>query len=72
MLAPAGTPPAILAKVQADVAGALRLPAVRTRLSSEGAEPVGSTPEEFEKFLTAEIRKWAKVIKDANVPPQTP
>ncbi len=72
LLAPAGTPPAILTKVQTDVAGALRLPAVRTRLSSEGAEPVGSTPEEFEKFLAAEIRKWAKVIKDANVPPQSP
>ena len=72
MLAPAGTPPAILAKVQTDVAGALRVPAVHTRLASEGAEPVGSTPEEFEKFLAVEIRKWAWVIKDANVAPQTP
>jgi len=48
------------------------VPAVHTRLSSEGAEPVGSTPDEFEKFLAAEIRKWTKVIKDANVTPQTP
>ena len=72
LLAPSGTPQAIVAKVQADVAGALRVPAVHTRLSSEGAEPVGSTPDEFEKFLAAEIRKWTKVIKDANVTPQTP
>jgi len=72
LLAPSGTPQAIVAKVQADVAGALRVPAVNTRLSSEGAEPVGSTPDEFEKFLAAEIRKWTKVIKDANVTPQTP
>ena len=72
LLAPAGTPAAILAKVHADVAGTLHVPAVRTRLSSDGAEPVGSTPEEFEKFLAAEIRKWAKVIKDANVAPQIP
>ncbi len=72
LLAPSGTPQAIVAKVQADVAGALRVPAVHTRLSSEGAEPVGSTPDEFEKFLAAEIRKWTKVIKAANVTPQTP
>ena len=72
LLAPAGTSPAILAKIQADVSGALRVPAVHTRLASEGAEPVGSTAQEFEKFLAAEIRKWAKVIKDANVAPQMP
>jgi tripartite-type tricarboxylate transporter receptor subunit TctC len=71
LLAPAGTPAAIVNKVQADVANALRVPALNERLSSEGAEPVGSTPQQFGTFLGAEIRKWGKVISDARVTPET-
>jgi tripartite-type tricarboxylate transporter receptor subunit TctC len=71
LLAPAGTPAAIVNKVQADVANALRVPALNERLSSEGAEPVGSTPQQFGTFLAAEIRKWGKVISDARVTPET-
>jgi tripartite-type tricarboxylate transporter receptor subunit TctC len=71
LLAPAGTPAAIVNKVQADVANALRVPALNERLSSEGAEPVGSTPQQFGTFLAAEIRKWGKVISDAKVTPET-
>ncbi|MGZ5123931.1 MAG: tripartite tricarboxylate transporter substrate binding protein [Burkholderiales bacterium] len=70
LLAPAGTPRDIVGKVQADVAGALRVPAVHSRLSSEGAEPVGSTPDQFAKFLAAEIRKWGTVIRDSKVTPE--
>jgi tripartite-type tricarboxylate transporter receptor subunit TctC len=71
LLAPAGTPREILSKVQADVAGALRAPVVHSRLSNEGAEPVGSTPEQFATFLAAEILKWSRVIRDAKVTPET-
>ncbi|HEV7802912.1 MAG TPA: tripartite tricarboxylate transporter substrate binding protein [Burkholderiales bacterium] len=71
LLAPAGTPAVIVNKVQADVANALRVPALNERLSSEGAEPVGSTPQQFGTFLAAEIRKWGKVISDAKVTPET-
>ena len=71
LLAPAGTPPAILNKVHADAANALKVPAINAKLSAEGAEPVASTPEAFSKFLAAEIRKWAKVVKDAKVTPET-
>ena len=71
LLAPAGTPQTIVAKVQADVAAALRVPAVHSRLSSEGAEPVGSTPEQFAKYLGAEVQKWRKVIADSKVTPET-
>ena len=71
LLAPAGTPQPVVAKVQGDVAAALRVPAVHTRLSSEGAEPVGSTPEQFSKFLAAEVRKWARVIKEAKITLET-
>lgn len=70
LLAPAGTPQPIVLKIQADVASALRVPAVHARLSGEGAEPVGSAPGEFARFLAAETLKWAKVIKDARVTPE--
>ena len=70
LLAPAGTPPSILAKVQSDAAAALRAPALHEKLAMEGAEPIGSTPEAFSKFLAAEIQKWAKVIRDAKVTPE--
>ena len=71
LLAPAGTPQAILAKVHADTAAALKVPAVHNRLTSEGADPVGSPPEAFSKFLAAEIAKWARVAKAAKITPET-
>jgi tripartite-type tricarboxylate transporter receptor subunit TctC len=70
LLAPAGTPSHVISKVQADTAKALRVPAVYTRLSSEGAEPVGSTPEYLSKYLADEEQKWARVIKEAKVTPE--
>jgi tripartite-type tricarboxylate transporter receptor subunit TctC len=71
LLAPAGTPQAIITKVHADTAAALKVPAVHNRLTSEGAEPVGSPPEAFSKFLAAEIAKWARVAKAAKITPET-
>jgi len=71
LLAPAGTSHASVTKVQADVRDVLKMPAVYSRLSSEGAEPVGGTPEQFTAFLAAEIAKWTKVIRDAKVTPET-
>ncbi len=70
VLVPAGTPQAIAAKIQVDIAAALRVPAVHSRLSSEGAEPVGSTADQFAKFLQVETQKWAKVIKESGVRPE--
>ncbi len=70
LLAPAGTPSPIVSKVQSDVVAALRVPQLRERLSGEGAEPVGSTPNEFARFLAVEIRKWGKAIADAKVTPE--
>lgn len=71
VLVPAGTLQAIVAKVQSDIAAALRVPALHSRLSNEGAEPVGSTPEQLAKFLDSEIQKWGKVIRDAKVRPES-
>jgi tripartite-type tricarboxylate transporter receptor subunit TctC len=67
MVAPAGTPPAVVDKLQQATAKALRLPDVASQLSAQGAEPIGSTPEEFRAFLAAEIARWGEVIKAANM-----
>jgi tripartite-type tricarboxylate transporter receptor subunit TctC len=63
LLAPAGTPPAVVDKVQRDVAAALRLPAVRAQLQAQGATPSGNTPGEFKQFMAQETAKWAEVVK---------
>jgi tripartite-type tricarboxylate transporter receptor subunit TctC len=67
LLAPAGTPKAVVAQLSAESARILKLPDVSKRISELGADPVGSTPEEFASLIQSEIAKWAKVIKDANV-----
>ena len=63
MHAPAKTPRDIVNKLHATVAKALRTPEMMERLSSQGADPVGNTPEQFSEFVRAEIAKWAKVVK---------
>jgi tripartite-type tricarboxylate transporter receptor subunit TctC len=45
----------------------LRTPEMRERMAREGAEPVGSTPEEFAKRLASELAKWAKVVKETGM-----
>ena len=67
MVAPAGTPPAIVASLNRIATEAMRDPAVKEKLASQGAELVGDTPEHFRSFIAAEIAKWAKVIKDAGI-----
>jgi tripartite-type tricarboxylate transporter receptor subunit TctC len=67
MVAPAGTPPAIVASLNKITAEAMRDPAVKAKLAVQGAELVGDTPEHFRGFIEAETAKWAKVIKDAGV-----
>ncbi|MFC7461762.1 Bug family tripartite tricarboxylate transporter substrate binding protein [Hydrogenophaga defluvii] len=63
LLAPAGTPPDIVNRVQQEVAKALNLPAVKERLLSQGAIPSGNTPQEFARLIDSEITKWAGVVK---------
>lgn len=67
ILAPAGTPKEIVSRINATVANALKSPEVRQRLNSQGFDPSPSTPEELEAFLTAEVRKYTKVIADAAI-----
>jgi len=65
LLAPAGTPPEIIHRIQQEVSKSLNSPAVRERLMAQGADPVGNTPEQFAAFIRAEHTKWAKVVKDS-------
>jgi tripartite-type tricarboxylate transporter receptor subunit TctC len=67
MVAPAGTPAAVVATLNRVATEAMRDPAVREKLASQGATLIGDTPEHFGSFIDAEIRKWADVIKDAGV-----
>jgi tripartite-type tricarboxylate transporter receptor subunit TctC len=69
LFVPAGTPRPIIDKVHDAVVKTLKIPAVKDRLAKEGADPVGSTPEEYEAFVRSEIAKWLKVVKEAGIPP---
>jgi tripartite-type tricarboxylate transporter receptor subunit TctC len=71
ILAPAGTPREIIAKLNLEIVRILNLPDVRERLSALGAEPVASSPAEFAGFIQADIAKWAKVVRAAKIPLQT-
>jgi tripartite-type tricarboxylate transporter receptor subunit TctC len=67
LIAPGGTPVAIIAKINKDVIEVIRQPAVREKLATQLMETVGSSPEEFRAHIQAEIARWAPVIKAANI-----
>ena len=67
VMAPAGTPPDIIAKLNTEINRIIRLPDVSEKLQALGAEIVGSTPEEFAAYVKSEIVKWGKVARDNNV-----
>ena len=67
LLAPAGTPPEIVKRVSTEIAAIVRGDDIKTRFDELGIVPVGGTPEEFDAFISAEIAKWGKVIRDAKV-----
>ncbi|OGA41741.1 MAG: hypothetical protein A3G24_17620 [Betaproteobacteria bacterium RIFCSPLOWO2_12_FULL_62_13] len=67
ILAPDGTPKAIIAKLNAEINKIIALPEIQKYLVNSGAEPEGGTPEEFRAFIQADIAKWASVIRDANL-----
>jgi tripartite-type tricarboxylate transporter receptor subunit TctC len=67
MVAPAGIPPAVLAKLSAETIKATKSPEMQTALTKQGAIPVGNTPKEFGAFIKSEQTKYAKVIKEAGI-----
>jgi len=63
IIVPSATPRALITKISADFAAALRYPDVRKRMAEIGLEPAGSTPEEFDALIRSEIERWSKVVK---------
>jgi tripartite-type tricarboxylate transporter receptor subunit TctC len=67
MFLPAGTPKEIVSKLNSEIVKALKAPDVRDFITKEGGDPVGSSPEELNKYFRREIDKYAKVIKAGNI-----
>jgi len=69
LFVPAGTPPAIIARLNTEVVKILRMPDFRDWLVAQGADPVGSTPDELAAFVKTELVKYAKIVKDSGMRP---
>ena len=67
LLAPAGTPPEIVARLNAEVAKLMATAEVRNTLLEAGVEPNASTPNQLGAFMAVELERWGKVVKDANI-----
>ena len=67
LLAPAATPPDVVAKINAALVEVLSSSDTKGRLVAQGAEVIANSPQEFDKFLREEAVRWAKVVKDANI-----
>jgi tripartite-type tricarboxylate transporter receptor subunit TctC len=68
--APAGTPPAVIARLHKEIAAAVRTPAMQERFAKSGARLVGDTPEQFAAQIKSERVRWGEIIKAANITPQ--
>jgi tripartite-type tricarboxylate transporter receptor subunit TctC len=69
ILAPAGTPAAVLSRLHAEIVRAVGLAEVKEVLGRQGAVPASSTPQEFTAYMRVELAKWARVVKEAKVRP---
>lgn len=66
-LAPAGTPPAVVTRLNTEINAALKLPDVKAKLEAAGIEIQGGTPQEYAALIKSDLAKWAKVVKAANI-----
>jgi tripartite-type tricarboxylate transporter receptor subunit TctC len=69
LFVPAGTPAAIIARLNAETVKILRMPEFRDWLVAQGADPVGGTPDELAAFVKRELVKYAKIVKDSGMRP---
>jgi tripartite-type tricarboxylate transporter receptor subunit TctC len=69
LVAPAGTSPAIIRRLQSEIVKALAQPDLRAKLAEQGLEAIGNSPEQFAAVIKAETPVWAKVIKEAGIKP---
>lgn len=67
-LAPAGTPKAIINKLNAEISAALKLPDVRAKLEAAGVDIQGGTPQDYSALIKSDLAKWSKVVKAAGIP----
>ena len=67
ILAPAGTPPAIVQKLNREIVRSLRLPDVAEKIAADGSEPVGNSPEEFGAHIKGEVEKWRDLIQRTGI-----
>jgi tripartite-type tricarboxylate transporter receptor subunit TctC len=65
VIGPANMPQPLVAKLHAELVRILNMPDVKGRIESDGSQPVGSSPEEFRRFMHADQEKWAKVVKES-------
>ena len=65
VIGPANMPPPLVARLHGELVKALNMPDVRARIEGDGSEPVGSSPEEFRRFMHADLNKWAKLVKES-------
>jgi tripartite-type tricarboxylate transporter receptor subunit TctC len=70
ILAPPNTPPAIAKRLRDEVAKAVAQPDVVTQLDGQGMLPLATEPEEWRTYMKAELDRYAKIIKDANIKPE--
>ena len=66
-LAPAGTPPAVVTRLNAEINAALKLPDVKAKLEAAGIEIQGGTPQEYAALIKSDLAKWSRVVKAANI-----
>jgi tripartite-type tricarboxylate transporter receptor subunit TctC len=67
LIAPAGTPPQVIARLHAEVAKIMRMEEIKAKFADLGADAIGSSPDELAAFMRAEMVKWAEVVKTANI-----
>jgi tripartite-type tricarboxylate transporter receptor subunit TctC len=71
LIVPAGTPKSVIARLNSEFARIVRIPEVTERLMQVlDAEPIGSSPHEFQAFLSAETDRWGQIIQAANIKPR--
>ena len=70
VLAPAGTPKEIVARLNADIVRIVQSPDMKEKFAVDGTDPVGSSPDDFARYITSELTKWGKVARDAGIKPE--
>jgi len=66
-VAPAGTPKAVIARLHTEIAKATAMPDVKARLETFGMEPASAGPEQFAAHIHSEMKRWAKLVRDAGI-----